>query len=174
MKKVITSCLMFSFVILLTAGAFAQPQAKMMRGKGMAHRSPVRILHILKMHQKELNITDSQLEEIKNLVFSFEEKMIKMRSTSSLQRLEIGKLLQDRENQDYEKIKAALSSASNIQNDMFIERLKLRKGIENILTPEQRDAIKAMQKDRLRGRRGFQRGERFQRFPRFQFRKRIR
>jgi len=158
-------------MILFAAGAFAQPQGKMTRGKGMIHRSPSRVLHVLKTHQKELNITDSQLEKIKNLIFSFEEKTIQMKSDGRLQRLELRKLLEDRENQNYEKIKAALSKASNIRNDMFIERLKLREEIENILTPEQRDAMKEMRKERLKGRRLFQRGDRFQRFP--QFRRRM-
>lgn len=171
MKKGMTSCVVFSVMILFAAGAFAQLQGKMMRGKGMIHKSPSRILHVLKANQKELNITDSQLEKIKNLVFSFEEKMIQMKSDGSLQRLELRKLLEDRENQNYEKIRATLSKASNIRNDMFIERLKLRDEIGNILTPEQRDALKAMQKDRLKERRPFQRGDRFQRFP--QFRKRM-
>ena len=171
MKKGMTSCIVFSVMILFATAAFAQPQRRMMRGKSMIHSSPSRILHVLKANQKELNITDSQLEEIKNLVFSFEEKTIQMKNNSSLQRLELRKLLEDRENQNYEKIKAALSKASNIRNDMFIERLKLREEIENILTPEQRDAMKEMRKERLKGRRLFQRGDRFQRFP--QFRKRM-
>lgn len=172
MKKSITFLLVFSVMILFVAGAFAQTQGKTMRGERMIHRSPARILRVLKANQKELNITDSQLEEIKNLVFSFEEKMIQMKNDGSLQRLEMRKLFQDREKQDFEKIKAALSKASNIRNDMFIERLKLRDEIGNILTPEQRDAMKAMQKDRLKERRPFQRGDRFQRFPRLK--KRIR
>lgn len=172
MKKSITFLLAFSVMILFVAGAFAQPQGRMLREKSMIHRSPSRILHVLKANQKELNITDSQLEEIKNLVFSFEEKMIQMRSNISQQRLEMRKLLQDRESQDLEKIKAALSKASDIRNKMFIERLKLRKEIESILTPEQRDAMKAMWRDKLKERRPFLRGDRFRRFPRLK--KRIR
>jgi Spy/CpxP family protein refolding chaperone len=170
MKKIVTLSVIFSFLILFATSSFAQPQQRMMRrGKNFANRSPARILSVLKAKQKELKITDSQLERIKNLAFSFEEKMIKMRSNSSLQRLELKKLFQDRENLDYDKIKEALSKASSSRHDMVIERLQLREEIGKILTPEQREALKAMSKDRMKGRRGrglFQRGERQQQFPR--------
>ncbi|UCC38964.1 MAG: Spy/CpxP family protein refolding chaperone [Candidatus Aminicenantes bacterium] len=175
MKKIITLSVIFSFLILFAASSFAQPQHRMMRrGKNFANRAPARILSVLKAKKKELKITDSQIEKIKSLTFSFEEKMIKMRSNCSLQRLEIKKLFQDRENLDYDKIKAALSKASSGRHDMVIERLKLREEIGKILTPEQREAIKSMQKDRLKqraallrkGRGLFQRGEREQQFPR--------
>ncbi len=169
MKKAVTFSVIFSVLILFTASSFAQPQQMKMRGKGMMKRSPAGILSVLKAKQKELKITDSQLEKIKNLAFSFEEKMINIRSNNSLQQLELRKLLQDRENLNYENIKAALSKASSGRQDMFIERLKLREEIDKILTAEQREAIKSMQKDRMKGRRGrgsFQRGNRLQRFRR--------
>ena len=167
MKKSIAIFIVFSVVILFAAEVFAQPQRGMMRGKRFAQRSPARILRLLKAHQKELNITDDQLEKIKGLVFSLEEKMIQMKSKASLQRLELRKLIQDKEDLDYEKIKAVLSKASEFRQEMFIDKLKLRKEIENILTPEQSEALKKMREERFRGRRFLQRGERFQRFQRF-------
>jgi len=174
MKKAITLSVIFSVLILFTASSFAEPQQRVMRrGEGITTRSPARILAVLKAKQKELKITDSQIEKIKNLAFSFEEKMIKMRSDSSLQRLELRKLFQDRENLDYDKIKAALSKVSSGRHDMVIERMKLREEIGKTLTPEQREALKSVQKDRLEDRRAllrrgkglFQRGDRLQRFP---------
>lgn len=173
MKKAITLSVIFSVLILFIAISFAEPQQRMgRRGRGFANRSPARILTVLKAKQKELKITDSQLEKVKNLAFSFEEKMIKMRSDNSLQRLGLKKLFQDRENLDYDKIKAALSKASSGRHDMVIESLKLREEIGKILTPEQSEALKSMQKDRLKGRRPlqrkgrglFQRGDRLHRF----------
>ena len=77
----------------------------------------------------------------------------------ALENLELRKLLQDKENLDYEKIRASLLKTSNIRNDIFIERLKLGNEIQDILTPEQREAMKAMQEDRLRGRGLFLRGQ---------------
>lgn len=167
MKKGMTFFVIFSVLILFIASSFAQPFRGMRKGEGLMKRSSARILFVLKAKQKELKITDSQLDKIKNLVFSFEEKMIQMRSNCSLQRLELRRLLQDRKNLDYEKVRAALSESSNSRHDIFIERLTLRNEIQNILTPEQREAMRAMREDRLRGRGLFQRGDRLQRFPRF-------
>lgn len=179
MKKAMTFSIIFLVMILFAANVFAQPQRRMMRDKGFMNRMPVRMYLVLKAKQKELNITDDQLEKIKNLEFSLEEKMIQMRHNSSTQRLELRKLLQDRENLDYDEMRAALSKASKNRSDIFIERLMIRKEIENILTPEQRETLKDMRQDRLIGRRVFQRGnrrffntqDRFQRFP--QLRNRI-
>jgi Spy/CpxP family protein refolding chaperone len=174
MKKAMTFSVIFPVLILFAATSFAGPQQRIIRrGKGLAVRSPARILTVLRAKQEELKITDSQLDKIKNLAFSFQEKMIKMRSDSSLQRLEMRKLFQDRENLDYDKIKAALSKVSSVRHDMVIESLKIRKEIGKILTPEQREALKSMRKDRLedrrallrRGRGSFLRGDRLQRFP---------
>lgn len=172
MKKGMTIFIIFVVVILFAASSFAQPRQRMMRGKALMGRSHTRILTILKAKQEELKVTDDQIVKITNLVFSFEEKMIQMRSNSSSQRLELKKLMQDRENLDYEKIRAALSEASKARADIFIEGLILRNEIQKILTPEQRDTLKAMGRDQLRRRRGLsQRGHRMQRFQ--QLRKRI-
>jgi Spy/CpxP family protein refolding chaperone len=174
MKKAMTFSVVFSILILFAATSFAEPQQRIIRrGKGLAVRSPARILTVLRAKQKELKITDSQLDKIKNIAFSFQEKMIRMRSDSSLQRLEMRKLFQDRENLDYDKIKAALSKVSSVRHDMVIKSLKIREEIGKILTPEQREALKSMRKDRLedgrallrRGRGLFLRGDRLQRFP---------
>jgi Spy/CpxP family protein refolding chaperone len=89
-----------------------------------------------------------------------------------MQHLELQKLMQDRDNLDYEKIRGALSTTSEARTEMFIERLKQRDEINKILTPEQRNAIKAMMKDNFGT--GFRpmmesmrdREQRDQRFPR--------
>lgn len=171
MKKAMTFSIICSVLILFVASVFAQPQRMMMRYDRLIKRSPARILRLLKAKQKELKITDSQIAKIQNLINSSEEKMIKMRSEAELQRLELKKLLQIKENLDYEKIRLALSKASKTRQNIFIERIKTRKEIENILTLEQREALKAMRQDwrKNRGqflrRRGFfQRGNRVQRF----------
>lgn len=167
MKKALRLSIILSAVIVFSASSFAQPLRGMKRGRGLAMRSPEKILWILKAKQKELNITDSQIEKIQNLVFSFEEKMIQMRSQNDTERLNLRKLMQDREKLDYEKIKAALSKMSSSRQDMFIQRLKLREEIQNILTPEQREAMQEAVKERLKEGKFFQRGERMQRLPRW-------
>lgn len=165
MKNGIKSSVIFSVAILFAMSSFAQPFRGKREGENLMKNFSSRILFILKAKQKEFKVKDSQLEKIKDLVYSFEEKMIQMKSTGSLQSLELRKLLQDEKNLDYEKIRAALSNASKIRQDIFIEGLKTRKEIENILTPEQRETLKAMLKDRIRGRRAFHGGDIFHPFP---------
>ena len=164
MKKGLTLAVIFSVLVLFVASSFAQPQRQMMRGKRTFDRSHNRILAVLKANQEELNITDDQIDKIKNLGFSFQEKAIKMKNEGDLLRLELQKLM-DRDNLDYDKIKAVLSKSSAFRQEMFIERLKLKDEINNILTPEQREALKAKAKDRFRGEMRPMR-DRMQRFPR--------
>ena len=169
MKKGKALAVVFSVLVLFVASDFAQPQRGMMRVKRNIDRSPHRILAVLKANQEELNITDEQIEQIKNLIFSYQEKAIQMKNESELQRLELQKLIQDRENLDYEKIKAVLSRASTARHEIFIQRLKQREEINKILTPEQQDALKALAMDRMKDRIRPLRlmRDRMQRFPRF-------
>ena len=168
MKKAKTLLVLISLLIFFAASSIAQPAKRMARANRALDRAPQRILFVLKANQEELGITDEQIERIQNLVFSHQEKMLQMRNENSLHRLELRKLMQDRENLDYEKIEAILSKTSDIRKQMFIESLKQRDEIGKILTPEQRDALKAMAKEGL-GRRiqlMRERGDRLQRMPR--------
>lgn len=146
------AAVIFSVLVLFVAIDFAQPQRGMMRARRTFDRSPHRILSVLRANQEELNITDEQIEQIQNLVFSQQEMAIQMKKDSALQRLELQKLMQDKENLDYEKIKAVLSKASAVRQEMFIQRLKQREEITRILTPEQNEALKALIQDRMRER----------------------
>ena len=167
MKKFLTLTLIFSFLSLSVAVVFAQPQQRMQRTKRTVDRSQNRILGVLKANQEELNITEKQIEQIQNLAFSHKEKTIKMNGEQSLSHLELQKLMQDRENLDYDKIKAVLAKTSAVRNEMFIEGLKLREEINNVLTPEQREALKAKTHDGIRNRSRNPRGRLQQRSPRF-------
>lgn len=166
MKKFLTLTLIFSFLTLSVAIVFAQPQQRMPKARRTFDRSQNRILGVLKANQEDLDITDDQIEQVQNLVFSFKEKTIKMQNENSLSRLELQKLMQDRENLDYDKIKAVLSKTSAARNEMFIERLKLREEIDNVLTPDQREALKDKERIGVRGRFRNLRDQLHQRIPR--------
>jgi len=85
----------------------------------------------------------------------------------SLNRLELQKLMQDRENLDYGKIGTILAKTSDARNEMFIEGLKLKEAINNVLTPEQQEALKAKAKKGLRSRARNMRNRMSRRSPRF-------
>lgn len=166
MKKFLTLTLIFSFFTLTVAAGFAQPPQRMTRTRRMFDRPYHRVLGVLKANQEELAITDEQIEEVQNLVFSLKEKTIKMANENSMNRLELQKLMQDRENLDYGRIEAVLAQTSSSRNAMFIEKLKLREKINNVLTPEQKEALKAKAKDGIRSRARDLRTRMQQRFPR--------
>jgi Spy/CpxP family protein refolding chaperone len=153
MRKTLTVFAIFAIVGLFAVDSFAQPFQGGRRGRGRMNRSSARILGVLKAHQEELKITEDQLQAIKDLTYSFEEKMINAKAEGSKQRLELRQLMQDRGNLDYTKLKEALSKAAEHRNNMFIDRLKQRDEIDKILTPEQKEALKSMRHQRFEDRR---------------------
>ncbi len=165
MRKVLTATLIISFLTLSMSLVYAQPAQRIPRGKRMFDRPQIRILTVLKANQEELKITDVQMEQIQNLVFSFREKSLKMQNENEMSRLELQKLMLDRENLDYDKIKAILSESSAARNEMFVDGLKLREEIENVLTPEQQEALREITRDGIRNRALDLRDRMLQRFP---------
>jgi Spy/CpxP family protein refolding chaperone len=166
MKKSVTLIVIFSFLVLSVAGGFAQPQQRITRAKRTFDRSQNRILSVLKRNQEELGITDDQIAEIQDLVFSHKEKTIEMRGKQDLARLDLQKLMQNRDNLDYGRIEAILAKTSSMRNDMFIEGLKLREEINNVLTPEQQEALKAKARSGMNSRIRDLRNRMPQRLPR--------
>lgn len=153
MKKTLTLFAIFAIVGLFAVDSFAQSFQGRRTGRVHMDRSSARILRVLKAHQEELNVTEDQLKAIEDLTYSFEEKRIEARSEASKKRLELRRLMQDRENLDYEKLKEALSKASEHKHDMMIEGFKLRDEIDKILTPEQKEALKSMRLEKFKNRR---------------------
>lgn len=167
MRKTLTAFAIFAIIGLFACDGFAQPLRGRRGVRDRAHQSPLRILRILKANQDELKITDEQLKAIRDLTYAFEKRMIDARSEADKQRLELRKLMQDRENLDYEQLKMALSKASDHRHDMLIDGLKLKDEIGKILTPEQKEALKTIRQESYEGRRdSFRRGGRMDRIRR--------
>lgn len=153
MKKTLTVLSIFVIVGLFSVDSFAQDFFGRRMGRAHLNSSPSRILRVLKANQEELKITDEQLKAIEDLAYAFKERMIEARSLASKQRLELQKLMQDRENLDYARLKEELSKASEHKHNMLIEGLKLRDEIDKILTPEQKETLKSMRQERYKDRR---------------------
>jgi Spy/CpxP family protein refolding chaperone len=153
MKKTLTVFAIFAIVGLFAVDSFAQSFQGRRGSRDRMHQSPSRILRMLKANQEELMITDDQLKAIEDLTYSFEEKRIEARSEANKNQLELRKLMQDRGNLDYAKLKEALSKASEHRHDMVIDGLKLRDEIDKVLTPEQKEALKSMRQERFKDRR---------------------
>jgi Spy/CpxP family protein refolding chaperone len=134
------------FVLVLEMLLSAQPfMGKSMREHLMKKPSPTMIYMMLKAKQKDFNITDSQLEQIKNKAFALEERIIPIESKNKLHHLELKKMMMNKK-KDYEKINSLLSKISTNRQTIFIEHLKTKDAIDDILTPQQREAIKEARK----------------------------
>ncbi|MFC2158890.1 Spy/CpxP family protein refolding chaperone [Acidobacteriota bacterium] len=176
MKKTLKIASIISVILIFTVTLVAQQQGHM-RGRQQFNRQQfakqhqsIGILRVLKVHQEELKVTDEQLNQIKDMMESHQKEMIKAKSEGQLQALELRKFLQDRDNRDYGKIKEALAKASAFRNNQVIDRMQFQEKLFNVLTPEQKDAFKALQKKspgrgqkmkqgrRGNSRRGFSRG----------------
>ena len=144
-------------ISLTASGVQAQAGFSQRRGLALQRGDQAGMLMILKVKQEELKVTDEQLNRIKDLMITQQEKALEHRSTQDKLRLELRKTMMDRENLDYNQIKQVLSKMSDSRNDMFIERLKDRAALQSVLTPEQREALKSLRTERLKNRRGFSR-----------------
>jgi len=90
-------------------------------------------------------------------ILKLEEKRVKRQNALNTQRLEHKKLMMDRENLDYDQLKALLLKDSENKLDLMIESMQLRDEIEAVLTPEQKAALKEMGRDRMGQSRSFMR-----------------
>lgn len=160
MKKVWTCSAVFSVVFLLVSSSFAQPPRFKDR-RDLSVRPPLtRVAAVLESRQKELGISETQIEEIKDIFFSFRKKMIQLRKEKATERLELMKLLRERDQRDYEKIREDLSGVSDIREEIVVERLKMREEMKNVLSEEQRVKLRNMIKQRVRRRALFKRWDR--------------
>ncbi len=190
MKKITTVFLMVSGMLLFAAGTFAQShediykQREFMRQRAtmqprgtMRQRGVIgqrgtmdqrqgRLFAILYARQDELKITDEQLEKIKSLTLKMEEAMIQSKNDMNSQQFELKKLMMERGNRDYEKIKSLMRGTSDIRQGMFIQRIKNRDEILNVLTEEQQNALKTGYRNFASQRQSFLRNRASRRFNR--------
>jgi Spy/CpxP family protein refolding chaperone len=171
MKKSTTAFLMVAGLLAFTGAVLASSQmgqrglsfTKSRPGVGQIQRRGLMrtrsdgLLMVLKARQKELNITNEQLDKVKDLTLEMEEKGVEQQNALNSRRLEQKKLMMDRENLDYHQLKALLLKNSESKLDQMIDRMQLRDKIEAVLTPEQKEALKEMGRDRMGQRRSFMR-----------------
>jgi len=156
-KPLITA---ISIMMVFSLALAAQPFMGERMGDGpMMRPSLTKIYMMLKEKQKDFNITDNQLDQIKTKVFALEEKIIPIESKNKLHHLELKKLMMN-EKKDYEKISAVLSKISDNRRTIMIEGMKTKDDIDGILTPEQHDAIKKAMQKRFKDRGFPQKGRR--------------
>jgi Spy/CpxP family protein refolding chaperone len=173
MKKITTIFLVLAAFFMFSTGVAAQSRMRPTQSKNIRRPAQGRLLTILQTKQDELKITDEQIQKIKEHTLAMEEKAVQQRNSMNVQRLELKKLMLDKENWDLSKIKALLSQSAENRVDHFISRLKAQEEIRNILSPEQLEAVKELTRYRFQRQRPHSQN-RFQRQPARSFNRRFR
>ena len=137
-------------ILVLATGLEAQPrmgqrQARMKQrpARTFIDPGPGGILMVLKARQQELNVTDEQIARIEELQGRLEEQAVEHRNAMNTQRLKLKQGLRDKENRDFDTLKAQLMQNAQSRIDFQIARMKLRAEIADVLTDDQKAALKA-------------------------------
>jgi Spy/CpxP family protein refolding chaperone len=151
MSKKIKLISVLVLIVFLSGGVFAQMSGNSRMGnhQRMAKRgshSPMMLYKVLKNKQQELKVTNAQLNKIKELAFNWEKDMINYRSSNASLRLELKKVLNE-EKPNYKKIRILMDKIGAARTDYFINHLKVKNQIKNILTKEQLDKLAKMRMD---------------------------
>ncbi|MBW1710655.1 MAG: hypothetical protein JRG97_13460 [Deltaproteobacteria bacterium] len=115
-------------------------------------KSPVRSYFILKRYRENLNITDDQLDKLKEISFSLEEKLLGLKEKNGKLFLEMKKLL-DSETPDYAAIEENIKKRAANRAVYIVESLKARDKTKTVLTDDQLKKINAFKNARLMSKR---------------------
>ena len=119
---------------------------------------PGGLLTILKAKQQELDVTDEQLARIEELQGKLEKLAVEHRNAQNTRRLELKQSLRDQENRDFDSLKTMLLETAQARVDFRITQLQMKDQISDVLTAEQKDALKQMERHRIEQRRDSIRG----------------
>ncbi len=107
----------------------------------------------IEMLADELKLTEQQLSQIKEQRFAREKNAIQTRSKIQLAELELRNLMQG-DNPDENQGKGKIEEIGKLKTELRLNRVQGRLAVQKILTPEQKETLKTIQKERLQNRRG--------------------
>ncbi len=155
MRKAALIILAFAGVLAVSTVVMSQSPVKGQPAREFTRSQQGRLLGVLNARKEKLKITDEQLAQIKDLQMKMEEKRVEHQNTANTQRLEFKKWRMDTEERDYAALRTLLNKSSQARTDMLISQMQLRDQIFNILTEEQREALRANGRNPMRHGRGF-------------------
>ena len=158
MKKSVV--LLFSCLALVLSGSLlAQPEAAgqtsgeeimsesvrpLNPGKsGRVHRRQVATSFTGQVlgHQKELELSEKQITDIRNVESELRKDIIKFRADQKIKRLELSELLQQAEI-NFEQVRAKQKEITALDEKISQRRIDAWEKIYNILSPEQKSKLK--------------------------------
>jgi Spy/CpxP family protein refolding chaperone len=130
------------FVIPGFAGAFTHGQCRPEKGFGMKkhHVSPLGIWQHPKMVQK-LELTDKQVEELKEADFAHREKSLELKSKLDALHLELEKLFAVKSVNEA-KVFEVTQKISDLKGKLFVQRIESRLAVAKLLTADQVGKLK--------------------------------
>ncbi len=111
-------------------------------GHGGRHASKNPADHLLRFKNK-LNLTESQMAEIKRLQFAYEKKRIRNKAEHKIAHMEYDKLVHI-EKVDAQAIRSAAEKITKLITQKIMEKAEMKIALLNLLTAEQRKKTHAM------------------------------
>jgi Spy/CpxP family protein refolding chaperone len=146
------------FFLPSIASAFRQGYGKSEKGMGRMHMRAMQwpSFHIWNNPEivEKLDLSDEQINELKEADFSMKENHLEFRSQLHELNLEMEKAYLEKPVDEPKVLKIA-NKMSEIRNDMFMDRIESRLKMTNILTDEQFEQLNALKVRNPENRRDF-------------------
>ena len=99
--------------------------------------------------QNELGLSKEQIEKIKNLKFSTDKEIVRLRSQMELKEIDLREEL-SKDQPDMNLIRNLVKAKHSIMADIELAKVKEYTGVKNIMTPEQVEKFKEAMRKRAR------------------------
>jgi len=114
--------------------------------------------HNLMMLADELQLTDEQIEQFKDLKYEMEKKAIDLRANLEKERLELKRMM-DADKPNRRAVISQAEKVHGIEGKLNVQRIEHELDIADILTDQQRTRLKELHRERPEHREGMGRPE---------------
>ena len=111
-------------------------------GKGVMHSGTGHLIRHLLKHEKDIGLTADQIAKLKEVQLNLDRIRIKTEAEIKIAEREL-KSLTDDENSDLSVIEAKLRQSKDLQVELRMTSIKMRRDVMAVLTPEQREKEKS-------------------------------
>ncbi len=99
--------------------------------------------------QQEVGLSDSQIKKIKDIKFSTDKDVVKLRSDMELKEIDLREEL-SKDNPDMAKVEKLIRAKHSIMADIELAKVKEYTEIKKVLTPEQIEKFKQAMESRAK------------------------
>ena len=111
-------------------------------GKGLMHSGTGHLIRHLLKHEKEIGLTADQVAKLKGMQLNLDRVRIKAEADIQIAEREL-KALTDDEQSDLNAIQGKLKQSEDLQVELRMVAIKMRRDVMAVLTPEQREKEKS-------------------------------